>query len=54
MTNAATQAASCGATDWTCQCTTANHQTILQNAQNCVDAACGETMWLGMSQVSVS
>lgn len=49
MTNAATQDTSCNATDWTCQCTSTNHQIILQNAENCVNAACGEAMWLGTS-----
>ncbi|KAJ4389537.1 hypothetical protein N0V93_007007 [Gnomoniopsis smithogilvyi] len=53
MTNAATQSTSCGATDWTCQCTTTNQQTILDNAENCVDAACGETMWLEVVKPAV-
>ncbi|CAN8095247.1 unnamed protein product [Discula destructiva] len=46
MTNAATQATTCGATDWTCQCTSTSHYAILKSSRNCVDAECGESQWL--------
>lgn len=45
--NAATQATKCSATNWACQCTTENHRRILQDAQNCAAASCGEALWLG-------
>lgn len=47
ITNAATDHTSCGATDWTCQCTAENHQTIQDEAENCCNAACGEALTMG-------
>lgn len=44
ISNAAASSTTCGATDYTCQCTDANQEVVLQTAQNCLVASCGEAM----------
>lgn len=44
ISNAAASSTTCGATDYTCQCTDANQEVMLQTAENCLVASCGEAM----------